>query len=38
METEDCGKPISDSLLVDLPDTVETLRWHAEAIDKIQLR
>jgi gamma-glutamyl-gamma-aminobutyraldehyde dehydrogenase len=35
METEDCGKPISDSLLVDLPDTVETLRWHAEAIDKI---
>jgi gamma-glutamyl-gamma-aminobutyraldehyde dehydrogenase len=35
METEDAGKPISDSLLVDLPDTVETLRWHAEAIDKI---
>jgi gamma-glutamyl-gamma-aminobutyraldehyde dehydrogenase len=35
METEDSGKPISDSLLVDLPDTVETLRWHAEAIDKI---
>ncbi len=35
METEDCGKPISDSLAVDLPDTVETLRWHAEAIDKI---
>jgi gamma-glutamyl-gamma-aminobutyraldehyde dehydrogenase len=35
METLDCGKPISDSLNVDLPDTVETLRWHAEAIDKI---
>ena len=35
METQDSGKPISDSLAVDLPDTVETLRWHAEAIDKI---
>jgi gamma-glutamyl-gamma-aminobutyraldehyde dehydrogenase len=35
METLDCGKPISDSLNVDLPDTIETLRWHAEAIDKL---
>lgn len=35
METLDCGKPISDSLSVDLPDTIETLRWHAEAVDKI---
>jgi gamma-glutamyl-gamma-aminobutyraldehyde dehydrogenase len=35
METVDCGKPVNDSLTVDLPDTVETLRWHAEAIDKI---
>jgi gamma-glutamyl-gamma-aminobutyraldehyde dehydrogenase len=35
METLDCGKPISDSLAVDLPDTIETLRWHAEAVDKI---
>ncbi len=35
METVDCGKPVSDSLNVDLPDTIETLRWHAEAIDKI---
>jgi len=35
METLDSGKPISDSLNVDLPDTVETLRWHAEATDKI---
>ena len=35
METQDSGKPISDALAVDLPDTVETLRWHAEAIDKI---
>jgi len=35
LETLDCGKPISDSREVDLPDTIETLRWHAEAIDKI---
>jgi len=35
LETLDCGKPISDSRGVDLPDTIETLRWHAEAIDKI---
>ena len=35
LETLDCGKPISDSLNVDLPDSVETLRWHAEATDKI---
>jgi len=35
LETLDCGKPISDSNEVDLPDTIETLRWHAEAIDKL---
>jgi len=35
LETLDCGKPITDSRTVDLPDTIETLRWHAEAIDKI---
>jgi len=34
-ETLDCGKPVNDSLNVDLPDTIETLRWHAEAIDKL---
>jgi len=35
METLDSGKPISDSLAVDIPDTVETIRWHAELIDKL---
>jgi len=35
LETLDCGKPINDSREVDLPDTIETLRWHAEAIDKL---
>jgi acyl-CoA reductase-like NAD-dependent aldehyde dehydrogenase len=35
LEVLDCGKPISDALNVDLPESVETLRWHAEAIDKL---
>jgi gamma-glutamyl-gamma-aminobutyraldehyde dehydrogenase len=35
METVDSGKLISDAVAVDLPDTIETLRWHAEAVDKI---
>jgi gamma-glutamyl-gamma-aminobutyraldehyde dehydrogenase len=30
----DAGKPISDCMNMDLPDTVHCLRWHAEAIDK----
>ncbi|CAM5187409.1 Gamma-glutamyl-gamma-aminobutyraldehyde dehydrogenase OS=Castellaniella defragrans OX=75697 GN=HNR28_002005 PE=3 SV=1 [Castellaniella defragrans] len=35
IETLDCGKPINDAMNVDLPDAIETLRWHAEATDKI---
>jgi gamma-glutamyl-gamma-aminobutyraldehyde dehydrogenase/4-guanidinobutyraldehyde dehydrogenase/NAD-dependent aldehyde dehydrogenase len=35
LETLDMGKPIRDSLLVDVPATVRCLRWYAEAIDKI---
>lgn len=35
LETLDSGKPIADALAVDLPDSIATLRWHAEAIDKI---
>jgi 4-(gamma-glutamylamino)butanal dehydrogenase len=35
LETLDSGKPIADARTVDLPDTIETLRWHAETIDKI---
>ncbi len=30
----DAGKPITDCLTMDLPDSVHCLRWHAEAIDK----
>jgi acyl-CoA reductase-like NAD-dependent aldehyde dehydrogenase len=35
LETLDVGKPIHDSLHVDVPATVNCLRWYAEAIDKI---
>jgi len=30
----DAGKPITDCLTMDAPDTVHCIRWHAEAIDK----
>lgn len=35
LETLDMGKPISDSLQVDVPATARCIRWYAEAIDKI---
>jgi len=35
LETLDVGKPISDTLNVDVPATVRTIRWSGEAIDKI---
>ena len=35
IEVLDCGKPISDARAVDLPDSIETLRWHAEMADKL---
>ncbi|HSM68608.1 MAG TPA: aldehyde dehydrogenase family protein, partial [Xanthomonadales bacterium] len=34
LETLDVGKPISDTLKVDVPSAVRTLRWSGEAIDK----
>jgi gamma-glutamyl-gamma-aminobutyraldehyde dehydrogenase len=30
----DAGKPITDCITIDVPDTVRCFRWHAEAIDK----
>lgn len=35
MEVLEAGKPIRDCIDIDLPETVATLRWHAEAADKI---
>ncbi|KPL53466.1 aldehyde dehydrogenase [Prosthecomicrobium hirschii] len=35
LETLDMGKPIRDSLAVDLPLSAQCIDWYAEAIDKI---
>ena len=35
IECLDVGKPISDTLNVDVPATVRTIRWSGEAIDKV---
>jgi len=35
LETLDMGKPISDSLAVDVNSTARCITWYAEAIDKI---
>jgi acyl-CoA reductase-like NAD-dependent aldehyde dehydrogenase len=35
LDTLEAGKPITDTRDVDLPETVKTFRWYAEAIDKI---
>ena len=35
MESLDSGKPIQDCATIDLPETINCIKWHAEAIDKI---
>ena len=35
IETIDAGKPISDTIGLDVPETADCIRWHAEASDKI---
>jgi gamma-glutamyl-gamma-aminobutyraldehyde dehydrogenase len=35
LDAIEAGKPITDTRDVDLPETVKTLRWYAEAIDKV---
>ncbi|MBA6095542.1 aldehyde dehydrogenase [Pseudomonas juntendi] len=34
-EALDSGKPVSECQTVDVPETIHTIRWHAELIDKI---
>ncbi len=34
-ESIDAGKPITDCREFDLPDTINSIRWYAEAIDKV---
>ncbi len=35
LESLDSGKPVAECQNIDLPETVNTIRWHAELIDKI---
>ncbi|WP_163830803.1 aldehyde dehydrogenase [Spartinivicinus ruber] len=35
LETLDMGKPINDSLTIDIPAAAQCIQWHAEAIDKV---
>ncbi|HET9347236.1 MAG TPA: aldehyde dehydrogenase [Candidatus Limnocylindrales bacterium] len=35
IETIDAGKPITDTVGLDVPETAACIRWHAEAADKI---
>ena len=35
LEALEGGKPVADTSTIDLPETVEAIRWHAEAADKI---
>lgn len=35
LESLDSGKPIRECQTIDVPDTIQTIRWHAELIDKI---
>lgn len=35
LESLDSGKPVGECQSVDIPDTIHTIRWHAELIDKI---
>ncbi len=35
LETLDMGKPISDSLRIDIPAAARCIQWYAEAVDKL---
>jgi gamma-glutamyl-gamma-aminobutyraldehyde dehydrogenase len=35
LESLDSGKPIRDCATIDVPETINTLKWHAEAVDKL---
>jgi 4-guanidinobutyraldehyde dehydrogenase/NAD-dependent aldehyde dehydrogenase len=35
LETLDMGKPIGDSLRIDIPNSARCIQWYAEAIDKV---
>jgi len=35
MESLESGKPIRDCETIDLPEAIQTIKWHAEAVDKL---
>jgi gamma-glutamyl-gamma-aminobutyraldehyde dehydrogenase len=35
IETIDAGKPVIDTVDLDMPETASCIRWHAEAVDKL---
>ena len=35
MESLESGKPIRDCELIDIPEAINTIKWHAEAVDKL---
>ena len=35
LDALDAGKPITDCREIDIPETVKTFRWYAEAVDKL---
>lgn len=35
LETLDMGKPIRDTLSIDIPTAINSIRWYAEALDKV---
>lgn len=35
MESLDSGKPVRECQNIDVPETINTIRWHAELIDKV---
>jgi gamma-glutamyl-gamma-aminobutyraldehyde dehydrogenase len=35
LETLDMGKPMRDTLSVDIPTAINSIRWYAEALDKV---
>ncbi|MGR3513003.1 MAG: aldehyde dehydrogenase [Paracoccaceae bacterium] len=35
LESLESGKPIRDCETIDLPEAIQTIKWHAEAVDKL---
>lgn len=38
LDSLEAGKPIFDTATLDIPDTIDCIRWHAELIDKLYER